>query len=149
LPQGLNGLPKNPQSEAIAVRGWAEPCNSFLFRGVYSLRFNGYQAAVLKAAGGRIVFHFHTRDLHLMLGPSPDGKPIRFRVTVDGHAPLENHGVDTDADGNGIVKDHRLYQLVRQKGRLRTILLLSSLKIRECRLLRSPLDERNRGKEDE
>jgi hypothetical protein len=37
-------------------------------------------------------------------------------VTVDGHAPGENHGVDSDAGGNGIVTDHRLYQLVRQKG---------------------------------
>lgn len=74
------------------------------------------QVAVLKSAGGQIVFHFHARDLHLVLGPTADGKPVRFRVTIDGQAPGENHGVDTDAQGNGVVTDHRLYQLVRQKG---------------------------------
>jgi thiol-disulfide isomerase/thioredoxin len=74
------------------------------------------QVAVLNSAGGKIVFRFHARDLHLVLGPSADGKPIHFRVTIDGQAPGENHGVDTDAQGNGVVTDHRLYQLVRQKG---------------------------------
>jgi thiol-disulfide isomerase/thioredoxin len=74
------------------------------------------QSAVLKSAGGKIVFHFHARDLHLVLGPTADGKPVRFRVTIDGQAPGENHGVDIDAQGNGVVTDHRLYQLVRQKG---------------------------------
>ncbi|HEY1803531.1 MAG TPA: thioredoxin family protein [Terracidiphilus sp.] len=74
------------------------------------------QVAVLKTAGGKIVFHFHARDLHLVLGPTADGKPVRYRVTIDGQAPGENHGVDTDAGGNGAVTDHRLYQLVRQKG---------------------------------
>jgi thiol-disulfide isomerase/thioredoxin len=74
------------------------------------------QSAVLKSAGGKIVFHFHARDLHLVLGPTADGKPVRFRVTIDGQVPGENHGVDIDAQGNGVVTDHRLYQLVRQKG---------------------------------
>jgi hypothetical protein len=74
------------------------------------------QEAVLKSAGGRIAFRFSARDLHLVLGPSADGKPVRFRVTIDGKASGENHGVDTDAEGNGVVTDHRLYQLVRQKG---------------------------------
>jgi hypothetical protein len=36
-------------------------------------------------------------------------------VRVDGHAPEESHGVDTDAKGNGTVVEHRLYQLIRQK----------------------------------
>lgn len=74
------------------------------------------QSAVLDSAGGKIVFHFHARDLHLVLGPTADGKPVRFRVTIDGQEPGENHGVDTDAQGNGVVTDHRLYQLIRQKG---------------------------------
>ncbi|MFZ0630493.1 MAG: redoxin family protein [Acidobacteriaceae bacterium] len=72
--------------------------------------------AVLQSAGGEVVFHFHARDLHLVLGPAGDGKPVRFRVTLDGQAPGENHGVDTDADGNGVVTGYRLYQLVRQRG---------------------------------
>ena len=74
------------------------------------------QIAVLKLAGGKIVFHFYVRDLHLVLGPTADGKPVRYRVTIDGQAPGENHGVDTDGEGNGIVTENRLYQLVRQKG---------------------------------
>ena len=74
------------------------------------------QAAQLKSAGGKIIFRFHARDLHLVLGPASDKKPVHFRVTIDGQAPGENHGVDTDAQGNGVVTDQRLYQLVRQKG---------------------------------
>jgi thiol-disulfide isomerase/thioredoxin len=74
------------------------------------------QVAVLRSSGGKIVFRFHARDLHLVLGPGADGKPVHFRVTIDGQAPGANHGVDTDAQGNGIVTEHRLYQLVRQKG---------------------------------
>jgi len=45
-----------------------------------------------------------------------DGKPIRFRVTIDGEAPGADHGSDDDADGQGIVSEQRLYQLVRQNG---------------------------------
>jgi thiol-disulfide isomerase/thioredoxin len=74
------------------------------------------QIAVLKSPGGKIVFRFHARDLHLVLGPTTGGKPVAFRVTVDGHAPGDNHGVDTDAQGNGQVNAYRLYQLVRLKG---------------------------------
>jgi len=73
------------------------------------------QTAVLAAPGGKIAFRFHARDLHLVLG-SADGKPVRFRVTIDGQAPGENHGVDTDEQGNGVLTEHRLYQLIRQKG---------------------------------
>ena len=58
------------------------------------------QVAVLKSAEGEIVFHFHARDLHLVLGPSMDGKPVRFRVTIGGHASGEDDGVDTDAAGS-------------------------------------------------
>lgn len=74
------------------------------------------QVAVLGSTGGKIVFRFHARDLHLVLGPSADGKPVRFRMMIDGQAPGENHGVDTDVQGNGVVNAFRLYQLVRQKG---------------------------------
>jgi cytochrome c biogenesis protein CcdA/thiol-disulfide isomerase/thioredoxin len=73
------------------------------------------QVAALDSGRGSIVYRFHARDLHLVLGPSMDGKPIRFRVKLDGKAPGANHGVDTDAQGNGRVTEHRLYQLIRQK----------------------------------
>jgi cytochrome c biogenesis protein CcdA/thiol-disulfide isomerase/thioredoxin len=71
---------------------------------------------VLNAAGGGITYRFHARDLHLVLGPGADGKPVRFVVTIDGAKPGANHGVDTDADGHGSVTAQRLYQLIRQSG---------------------------------
>jgi cytochrome c biogenesis protein CcdA/thiol-disulfide isomerase/thioredoxin len=70
--------------------------------------------AVLNGVGGSIVYRFRARDLHLVLGPGTDGKPIRFRVTIDGNAPGADHGTDTDVDGQGVVDSQRLYQLVRQ-----------------------------------
>jgi thiol-disulfide isomerase/thioredoxin len=77
---------------------------------------NHKQVAVLTSARGEIVFRFHARDLHLVLGSIADGRPVRFHVTIDGQVPGENHGEDTDTQGNGVVKEHRLYQLVRQRG---------------------------------
>jgi cytochrome c biogenesis protein CcdA/thiol-disulfide isomerase/thioredoxin len=74
------------------------------------------KTAVLVSPEGKIAFRFHARDLHLVLGPTADGKPVRFHLTIDGHAPGEDHGVDVDEQGNGVVTEHRLYQLVRQKG---------------------------------
>jgi cytochrome c biogenesis protein CcdA/thiol-disulfide isomerase/thioredoxin len=76
----------------------------------------GGEHAVLDAVGGRIVYRFHARDLHLVLGPAPDGKPVRFRITIDGAAPGASHGADVDAEGQGAVTGQRLYQLVRQSG---------------------------------
>jgi cytochrome c biogenesis protein CcdA/thiol-disulfide isomerase/thioredoxin len=74
------------------------------------------QVATSLAAGDSISYRFHARDLHLVLGPGENGKPIRFRVTLDGQAPGANHGVDTDAEGYGEVTEDRLYQLIRQQG---------------------------------
>ncbi len=72
------------------------------------------QRSRLAAPGGSIGFRFEARDLHLVLGAS-GGKPVRFRVTLDGQAPGADHGLDIDAAGNGQVTGHRLYQLVRHK----------------------------------
>ncbi|PRE89977.1 cytochrome c biogenesis protein DipZ [Burkholderia multivorans] len=76
----------------------------------------GAEHATLAAPAGRIVYRFHARDLHLVLGPGANGKPVRFRVTVDGAAPGDAHGSDVDAQGYGTVTGQRLYQLVRQPG---------------------------------
>jgi cytochrome c biogenesis protein CcdA/thiol-disulfide isomerase/thioredoxin len=76
----------------------------------------GAESAVLQAAPGKIVFRFHARDVHLVLGPSKGGKTVRYKVTLDGTPPGEDHGSDTDANGVGTVEEHRLYQLIRQKG---------------------------------
>lgn len=70
--------------------------------------------ATLDGATGRIVYRFHARDLNLVLGPAKDGKPVRFRVSIDGAPPGAAHGVDVDAKGDGTITEQRLYQLVRQ-----------------------------------
>ena len=72
------------------------------------------EKAVLRKKPGSIVFRFYARDLHLVLGSGPDRTPIRFRVRLDGSAPGTNHGADTDANGDGVIKEQRLYQLIRQ-----------------------------------
>ena len=74
------------------------------------------EKAILAAAPGKITFRFYARDLHLVLGPGRDGKPVHFRVTLDGAAPADNHGADTDSGGAGIIDGQRLYQLIRQSG---------------------------------
>ncbi len=94
---------------ALALNDWAL-AGRWMVRG---------QAASLESAPGRIVYRFHARDLHLVLGPGSDGKPVRFRVTLDGASPGASHGVDTDADGRGTVTGQRLYQLIRQTGAIR------------------------------
>jgi cytochrome c biogenesis protein CcdA/thiol-disulfide isomerase/thioredoxin len=76
----------------------------------------GAEQAGLNTAGGKIAYRFHARDLHLVLGPAAGGKTVRFRVTLDGKPPGADHGMDTDAAGNGVITGQRLYQLVRQKG---------------------------------
>ena len=75
--------------------------------------------ATALAPATSIDYRFHARDLHLVLGPSKDGKPIRFRVTLDGEPLGVDHGVDSDADGYGTVTEDRLYQLIRQHGSIR------------------------------
>lgn len=75
----------------------------------------GRQHARLEAAGGKIAFRFHARDLHLVLG-SATGRPVRFHITIDGQAPGDAAGMDVNAAGEGSVTNQRLYQLVRQRG---------------------------------
>ena len=74
------------------------------------------EKSTLEAAPGRVVFRFRARDLHLVLGPGPERKPVRFRVLLDGKPPTADHGMDIDAQGAGTVREQRLYQLIRQKG---------------------------------
>jgi thiol-disulfide isomerase/thioredoxin len=74
----------------------------------------GREAANLDKAGGRIAFRFRARDVNLILGPSQPARKVRFRILVDGVAPGESHGVDSDEEGYGTIVEQRLYQLVRQ-----------------------------------
>lgn len=79
----------------------------------------GAESAVLQAAPGAIVFRFHSRDLHMVLGPAKNGEAVRFQVKLDGAAPGDDCGSDIAPDGGGEVREPRLYQLIRQKGQIR------------------------------
>ncbi len=78
----------------------------------------GREKVVLEQAGGSIAYRFHARDAHLVLSPGARER-IPFRVLLDGEAPGPSHGVDVDEDGNGLLRDGRLYQLVREHDTVR------------------------------
>jgi thiol-disulfide isomerase/thioredoxin len=78
----------------------------------------GRENVVLDQAGGSIAFRFHARDAHLVLARGAH-EPIPLRVLLDGEAPGPSHGGDIDEDGNGMLLDGRLYQLVRQHDAVR------------------------------
>lgn len=88
--------------------------NEWAFEGQW---IDHLQSARSLAPGAKINFRFHARDLHLVLG-SGSGKPVRFRIWIDGKAPGRDAGVDADVAGFGTVTGQRLYQLVRQKGEI-------------------------------
>ena len=75
-------------------------------------------ATTLNAANGHIVCRFHARDLNLVMGPIAPASPVRCRVLIDGQSPGEAHGSDVDRDGNGMVIQQRVYQLIRQPGHI-------------------------------
>jgi len=104
----LHDQPKSYAGAPLALNQWS-------LEGQWA---DNRQSARSLGAGAAISFRFHARDLHLVLG-SASGKPVRFRVTVDGQAPGADAGVDVKADGAGVVTGQRLYQLVRQKRQIR------------------------------
>jgi thiol-disulfide isomerase/thioredoxin len=99
-------------AHSYAFPSWLD-LNHWGLQGLWSV---GPQSAVLDAAGGQIEYRFAARDLHLVLGPGEGGKPVHFRVQLDGMDPGQNHGADTDASGYGVITEQRLYQLIRQSG---------------------------------
>jgi thiol-disulfide isomerase/thioredoxin len=78
----------------------------------------GAESARLEAPPGKIAFRFHSRDLHMVLGLAMNAMPVRFQVRLNGAAPGEDHGWDSGSDGVGEIREPRMYQLVRQKGRV-------------------------------
>ncbi len=90
--------------------------NEWALRGAWTIR---NEHAELDKPDGSVVYRFHARDLHLVLGPSRDGKAVRFKVTLDGAPPGESSGMDVQPDGSGTVTEQRLYQLLRQQGEIR------------------------------
>ena len=76
------------------------------------------QATVLNAPDGRVVFRFHARDLHLVMAPPAGRTFVPFRVLIDERPPGTDHGVDVDQQGDGLVTEPRLYQLIRHRGQV-------------------------------
>jgi thiol-disulfide isomerase/thioredoxin len=89
--------------------------NQWALGGVWTI---GPESVVLERAGGSIAYRFHARDAHLVLSAGPR-EPIPFRVLVDGETPGRSHGVDVEEDGSGLLRDGRLYQLVRHHDTIR------------------------------
>lgn len=75
--------------------------------------------AALTGPIGTISYRFHARDLHLVMAPGADDRPVRFRVTLDGQTVGADHGWDVDAQGWGELREARMYQLIRQTGPVR------------------------------
>jgi thiol-disulfide isomerase/thioredoxin len=92
--------------ERLELNQWALSGNWTVRRG----------ASVLNGSDGRIVFRFHARDVHLVMGPRQRDAPVPFRVRIDGEAPGDGHGLDVDEEGRGTVIQQRLYQLIRNGG---------------------------------
>ena len=108
-PGGLvRDRPAAYRSAPLSLNDWA-------FEGRWLV---GRQSSRSLAAGAKIHMRFHARDLHLVLA-SRGGKPLRFRVTLDGKAPGADAGGDVDANGFGTIRGERLYQLVRNKTEVR------------------------------
>jgi thiol-disulfide isomerase/thioredoxin len=91
------------------------PLNHWALAGEWTI---GRENVVLDQAGGSIVYRFHARDAHLVLSAGAR-EPIPFRVRLDGEIPRQSHGVDVDTDGVGLLREGRLYQLVREHDAVR------------------------------
>jgi hypothetical protein len=114
------------RTQNFASSGGVEPDRRRVYTSPTRLALNNWalagewtvadKAISLNKADGRIVYRFHARDLHLVMGPARRENPIRFRVSIDGQPPAAAHGSDVDDAGNGTVVEQRLYQLIRQPG---------------------------------
>ena len=89
--------------------------NEWALEGDWTL---GREEATSNQVNDRIAYRFHARDLHLILAPPARRAAVRFRVQLDGRGPGDAHGLDVDAEGNGVVEEPRLYQLIRQSNHI-------------------------------
>jgi thiol-disulfide isomerase/thioredoxin len=108
--------PVSPDTPAFYSLSTRPALNAWGLEGSWTI---GAESAVLVRGPGKIAFRFHSRDLHMVLGPPQSGEPVRYRVQLDGAAPGADHGVDSTPDGTGEIQEPRMYQLIRQKGEIR------------------------------
>jgi len=114
------------RATGFASPGGFEPDRGRVYEEPRRLRLNQWalsgdwavqpQLATLNQPGGRLVHRFHGRDVNLVLGAAAE--PVRFRMRIDGAPPRDSSGLDVDEHGAGTVSDERLYQLIRQDGRI-------------------------------
>jgi hypothetical protein len=114
------------RTEGFASPGGLVPDRPHLYSSPSRLRLNDWalsgqwtveeQAITATGPGGQITYRFHARDLHAVMGPAAPGTSVRFRVLLDGQPPADAHGIDADGEGDGVVTEQRLYQLIRQPG---------------------------------
>ena len=97
------------RTEGLALNQWA-------LSGDWSI---GEEAAALNTANGSISYCFEARDVNMVLAPPASGAHVRFDVRLDGQPPGDDHGLDTDASGSGVVAAPRMYQLVRLRQPIR------------------------------
>jgi thiol-disulfide isomerase/thioredoxin len=112
------------RTQNFASPGGEKPDKRYEYSAPSQLRLNhwalsgqwtmGREAIVSNQPNGRIVYRFHARDLNLVMGPGDAKRPAQFRVSIDGQPPNGAQGVDVDDQGNGTVREPRMYQLVRQ-----------------------------------
>ena len=112
------------RTENFASPGGPVPGKRHAYEAPAQLRLNHWalsgdwtveeQAVTLNQAGGQIAYRFHARDLHLVMGPTAAGTPVRFRVLIDGQPPGAAHGADVNDQGRGTATEQRLHQLIRQ-----------------------------------
>jgi thiol-disulfide isomerase/thioredoxin len=116
------------RTENFASPGGALPGKPHVYTFPAELRLNEWAlsgdwtmeegAVTLNAVDGQIANRFHARDLNLVMGPAAPGSAVRFRVLIDGQPPGDAHGDDVDGEGDGTVREQRLYQLIRQHDRI-------------------------------
>ena len=114
------------RTENFASPGGALPGKPRVYSAPAQLRLNHWalsgdwtveeQVVTLNEAQGQVAYRFHARDLNLVMGPAAPGTTAAFHVRIDGQPPGAAHGADVDDEGNGILAEQRLHQLVRQPG---------------------------------
>ena len=114
------------RTENFASPGGALPGKPHVYSAPAQLRLNHWalsgdwtveeQVVTLNEAQGQLAYRFHARDLNLVMGPAAPGTTAAFHVRIDGQPPGAAHGADVDDEGNGILAEQRLHQLVRQPG---------------------------------
>jgi thiol-disulfide isomerase/thioredoxin len=107
IQQGKNGIYEDPYTLSL---------NQWSLAGDWTI---GAEAVMSNFEKDRITYHFHARDLNLVMGPNKAGLAIPFRVHIDNQPPGKAHGSDTDEQGRGIASDQRLYQLIRQRNKVK------------------------------